>query len=353
LLFNVDQRKLLRQSLELYKKSIEKQQSVSARISVENLILKREKKTTYITWSSTTDKYIKMSTGFPSKASFISFICILCDGNIETIEKRVSSLTWYEEWLAYFQVIWCKHVTRWQDAEFKYTTSERTLRRIFDSKIEIHLKIRNKWPVFVTFKEDEQFRKQHWNDEYKGRRLIMWDNTDVKMYQPSDADNQRKTYSLYYGGNVAKGAVFVQPCGWSGTHDLFPGAIGDSEYMIKSGAIKLHEQYLQHHDIEDKHIKFHIMLDKGYRITAQCYEDGNQLVIQPNFAKSDEKFSAFETIRSAAVAADRSGNERMVKYMKLCEFVKSGLRPGEDCQRLSKVWIVWGFQTNFVYKAVL
>jgi hypothetical protein len=150
---------------------------------VENLANKRERKLTYITWSSTNDKYIKMSTGFPSKASFIAFVCILCEGNIETINKRVSNSTWwYEEWLAYFQVIWCKHVTRWRDAEFKCKTSQHTLRRIFDGKIKIHIKIRNKWPVFVTFKEDEQLRKQYWNDEYKGRRLVMWDNTDVKIF---------------------------------------------------------------------------------------------------------------------------------------------------------------------------
>jgi DDE superfamily endonuclease len=181
----------------------------------------------------------------------------------------------------------------------------------------------------VTFKEDEALRKEKWNDEYKGRRLVMWDNTDIKIYQPSDANNQRQTYSQYYGGNVAKGGVFVQPCGWSGTHELFPGSIGDSEYMIRSGAIILHERYLQKHDFNNQHIKFHIMLDKGYRITAQCYEEGGQMVVQPNFAKSDEKFTAFQTMRSAAIAADRSGNERVVKYMKVCGFIKYGLNPGD------------------------
>lgn len=181
----------------------------------------------------------------------------------------------------------------------------------------------------------------------------MWDNTNVPMYKASDGNNQRVTYSLYYGGNVAKGAVFIQPCGWSGTHELFPGAISDSEYMIKSGAINLHEKYLQRYDVDNQHIKFHIMLDKGYRITSQAYEDGQQMVVQPNFAKSDERFSAFETMRSAAVAADRSGNERAVKYMKLCEYITAGLKAGEDSDRLCDVWLCWGFQTNFMYKAVL
>lgn len=73
LLFDVDQRKLLSQTLEFYKNSIEKesvekQTAVSGRISVEKVIIKRAIKSTYITWNATDDKYIKMSTGIPSKA---------------------------------------------------------------------------------------------------------------------------------------------------------------------------------------------------------------------------------------------------------------------------------------------
>jgi hypothetical protein len=277
LLFSQDQRKLLNRSLEMYKNSIAKENTVSTRISLENCLKKVEKKPTYIKWDTTTNKYMKMSTGFPSKASFISFVCILCEGKMEKIKERVSSLTWYEEWMSYFTILWCKHVMRWEDAEFQFKISARTLRRIFDSKLQIHLQMRNKWPIFVTYKEDEKLRKQQWNDEYQGRRLIMWDNTNVPIYKPSDANNQRQTYSLYYNGIVAKGAVFIQPCGWSGTHELFPGAISDTEYMIRSGAINLHDKYLQRYDIENKEIKFHIMLDKGYRITAQCFEEGGQM----------------------------------------------------------------------------
>ena len=94
-------------------------------------------------------------------------------------------------------------------------------------------------------------------------------------------------------------------------------------------------------------------MDKGYRITYQAHEEGGQMVIQPNFAKSDERFSAFQTMRSAAVATDRSGNERAVKYMKHCEYISSGLKAGEDSRRLADVWLCWGFQQNFLYKPVL
>lgn len=356
LLFSAEQRKLLSQSLNCFmnmSQTNEPNTPVSHRISFERRKYKQELKPTYQTWSETTNKYMKMSTGFPTKASFIAFLCVLCNGEIEAINKRVSTLTWYEEWLSYFQITWCKHVMRWQDAEYQFKTCAKTLRHVFDTKLAIHKKIRRKWPIFVTYQEDAILRKQHWNDEYRGRRLVMWDNTNVRMYQPTDGDNQRKTYSAYYGGNVAKGAVFIQPCGWSGTHDLFPGAISDTNYMIKSGAIKLHDKYLQKYDSDNKEIKFHILMDKGYRITYQAHEEGGQMVIQPNFAKSDERFSAFQTMRSAAVATDRSGNERAVKYMKHCEYISSGLKAGEDSRRLADVWLCWGFQQNFLYKPVL
>ena len=45
----------------------------------------------------------------------------------------------------------------------------------------------------------------------------MWDNTNVDFQgKASDLDLQRLTFSLYYGGNVAKGGIFLQLCGWLG-----------------------------------------------------------------------------------------------------------------------------------------
>ena len=45
----------------------------------------------------------------------------------------------------------------------------------------------------------------------------MWDDTNVNLqFKPSSVEAQRITYSVYYGGNVCKGGIFLQLCGWLG-----------------------------------------------------------------------------------------------------------------------------------------
>jgi hypothetical protein len=76
--------------------------------------------------------------------------------------------------------------------------------------------------------------------EFNHQCLVMWDNTNVPLcFNMSNVEAQRNTYSLYYGGNVAKHAVFIQPCGMMGTHELFMGAVSDTEYMIKRKVLEI------------------------------------------------------------------------------------------------------------------
>ena len=101
----------------------------------------------------------------------------------------------------------------------------------FRRKVKKNLNIRTKWPAFATYDEDRLFRnKDKWN-AYDNQRVVMYDNTNIQLRQPSCANCQRRTYSKYYGGNVGKGAVFIQPCGWMGNNELWQGAVSDSEYM--------------------------------------------------------------------------------------------------------------------------
>jgi hypothetical protein len=65
----------------------------------------------------------------------------------------------------------------------------------------------------------------------------MFDNTNINIRIPSDAEAQRSTYSLYYAGNVGKGACFMQPCGWMGSHEMWTGGVSDSAYMNQSAHI--------------------------------------------------------------------------------------------------------------------
>jgi DDE superfamily endonuclease len=299
------------------------------------------------------NKNVKTTTGFPTVFSMLSFIVVLTDGKIAEIERKFSKLTWLEEWLILFEVLWSKSCGRWVDLEAKYNVSPRCLRRIFDNKLKTHVRCREKWPRYAIHNEDLLLRKSKWNEWYSEKRLIMWDNTNVPIKKPSSPDAQRNTYSKYYAGNVAKGGVFIQPCGWMGTHDLWAGAVTDSEYMERSGIIQQQHQYIIDNDETTKHIPWNIILDKGYRINTVSWVGGKQLVLQPTFAMYEIRFTSLETIRSAAIASDRSANERAVRYMKNSDYIRKGLQTHESAYRLNNVWNTWGFQINFLYKPVL
>ena len=99
----------------------------------------------------------------------------------------------------------------------------------------------------------------------------MWDNTNVDFQgKPTDADLQRLTLSLYYGGNVAKGGIFcsfvVGFC-W----ELWLGAVLDSDYLEKSGYLGYQELF-QKSDATSS-ISFTI-LDKGYRCVLAAWRAG-------------------------------------------------------------------------------
>ena len=48
----------------------------------------------------------------------------------------------------------------------------------------------NSWPRYALFEEDFSLMKEKWNEKYKGKRVVMWDNTKVNLsYMPSGADD--------------------------------------------------------------------------------------------------------------------------------------------------------------------
>ena len=95
------------------------------------------------------------------------------------------------------------------------------------------------------------------------------------------------------------------------------------------------------------------MFDKGYRNRLAAWRTGKQLTLQPEFARSDQKFGRNATLTSARIAADRSGNERAVRLTKLSDYIKRGLSKRQEFKRLDDAWLVWGFQVNFMYREVL
>ena len=163
----------------------------------------------------------------------------------------------------------------------------------------------------------------------------------------SDALLQRITYSSYYKGNVAKGGVFVQLCGWLGTHELYPGARTDMDYFGKKEILELQKEFQD----ADGGTPFLNILDQGYQAACIAWRSG-QFVLQPTFAKSDAKFSTADTLRSASIAADRSGNERSLRMSKMSSYVKRGTDTHKGIIRLCDAWHAWSWKANFMLKPV-
>ena len=109
--------------------------------------------------------------------------------------------------------------------------------------------------------------------------------------------------------NCFKGGVFVQLCGWMGTAPLWTGAVSDTDYNKRAGYLQEQKQFA-----------------KGYRAKLVAHREGGQLVLQPDFAESDKRFSSSQTLRSASVATDRGGNERAVNVAKRAWFLKRGFQ---------------------------
>ena len=166
-------------------------------------------------------------------------------------------------------------------------------------------------------------RKSIWKERFGDKRIIMWDDTNADIPSPSDAHLNRLTFSHYYGGNVGKGAVFLQTCGFSGTWELFTGGVSDSDYQVKSEILEFQEEFVKECNNKPD-VPFTNVLDKGYRIVLAAWRAGKQKCIQPTFARSDRKFNTKELQRSGSVASWRSGNERSVRIKKTAGAIKRG-----------------------------
>ena len=298
---------------------------------------------------------VKRRTGFTNEKQMMAFLLIVCNGDLKVVCETTSHMTWCEEWVFYFEWVWGETLTRWQDAASinGYNIRASLLRLVLDKKRSLVIKCRQSWPTFCSYEEDRRIRDPKWNDRYDGKRVVFWDDTNVSFqFMPSDANMQRLTYSAYYGHNCAKGGVFVQLSGWGGAHELWAGATSDTQYLNTSGILQIQDYFSKEDLVEGRVVPFMNILDKGYRSTVAAWQNGKQLILQPDFKKSDRRFRGLETISSAGVATDRSGNERQVKRCKMSGEVTRGLQPGGDLARIDDAWIAFSFQANFMYRSV-
>lgn len=84
------------------------------------------------------------------------------------------------------------------------------------------------------------------------------------------------------------------------------------------------------------------------------YEHGKQLIWQPAFVRSDERYGSYSTLYTGTVAYTRSGNEISVRHMIHSWLIKRGAvgMPTLDLELLSDIWLTWRFQANFMYDPV-
>ena len=96
----------------------------------------------------------------------------------------------------------------------------------------------------------------------------------------------------------------------------------------------------------------HEYFGPGLPFYSCCLAKWKPLILQPDFKKSNWRFHGLETISSAGVATDKSGNERQVKSCKMSGEVTHGLQPGGDLAHIDDAWLAYSFQANFMYMSV-
>ena len=168
---------------------------------------------------------VRQRTGFKNVYMLLSFAIIVCQGGVDRLSDTCSLMIWYEERFAYFEFFYGKTVTTITSCAAIYIVDQRIMSRVIKSKLSSVLAARDSWPLYASLGEDIALRSNKWLGKYVGQLPIFHDNTGLLFPTPSDSYMQRLTYSSYYAGNVGKGGVFIQLCGWLGIFELYPGAI--------------------------------------------------------------------------------------------------------------------------------
>ncbi|EJK48707.1 hypothetical protein THAOC_32473 [Thalassiosira oceanica] len=310
-----------------------------------------------------TDAEVHRRTGFKTRDHLLTYVSVVCNGDISKIMMRSTVLTWFEEWFAHFEFKYGRTITRLIDLKAEYGPSVMDLRKMIQDKYSLEVGARDRWPTYVSHEEDCKLRKSKWDEKYgkfddkKSLRVVMWDMTNIPACAFSDPNMNRITYSVYYAMNCFKGGVFVQLCGWMGTAPLWTGAVSDTDYNKRAGYIKEQHQFARDDLVMVDGVRgyraFLNIYDKGYRAKLVAHREGEQLVLQPDFAESDRRFNRTQTLRSASVASDRGGNERAVNVAKRSWYLKRGFQPHSSAKQMNHAWMTWSFQSNFMYDPVL
>ena len=252
------------------------------------------------------DADVHRRTGFKTKDHLLTYIIVVCNGDILKITRRRTVLTWFEEWCAHFEFKWGRTWSREIELQVEYGPQMKYMRQTVDGKYSLEVSARDRWPTYVTHEEDCKLRKSKWDEKYgkfedeKSLRVVMWDMTNISAVAFSDPNANRITYSVYYAMNCFKGGVFVQLCGWMGTAPLWTGAVSDTDYNKRAGYMQEQEVYAKDDLVMVNGVPgyraFLNIYDKGYRAKLVAHRQGEQLVLQPDFAESDRRFNRSQTL---------------------------------------------------------
>jgi hypothetical protein len=96
----------------------------------------------------------------------LSYIFIVCGGDLDLINKRNSSLTWYEEWVFHLEWKYGRTLTQWKDAAKAFGPADFIMRQICRQKLHLERRMHGLWPKFVSYREDCVLRKPKWELKY-------------------------------------------------------------------------------------------------------------------------------------------------------------------------------------------
>lgn len=101
------------------------------------------------------DAEVKRRTGYPTMAALLSYLFIVCDGDVDLLQLRNTSLTWFEEWFMHFEYKWGRTLTRLWDVRQCYGPIYRDIKKVISAKYKIERRARQKWPMYASFEEDK------------------------------------------------------------------------------------------------------------------------------------------------------------------------------------------------------
>jgi hypothetical protein len=75
-----------------------------------------------------------------------------------------SKLTWFDEWMMYFEVVWGRTLHCWADVRACYRCYDS--HKVFDVQLQKILDCQLSWPLYASYLEDESLRKEKWDKNY-------------------------------------------------------------------------------------------------------------------------------------------------------------------------------------------